>query len=420
MAQQDKRPFDIIVWGATGYTGGLVVDYLNANASQSLSWAIAGRNKTKLEQIKSKLSKDVGLFVAESEFQYQDITKLTKTLIATAGPFLVVGEGMVKACIATRTHYVDCTGEPSWVYEMIEKYGVAAQASKTMIVSFCGFDCVPSDMGTFMVVDHIRGTMRKDVGEVKAYIGPVKGGASGGTLNTVFTTFEKADMKSLRKASQPYGLNPPGKIPATTAFDKDQRLGKWNDEMHKWTIPWIMATVNLRCVRRSAALADYGPYFHYNEALLTKSWMYALVFPVLLLLFVVLAFLRPTRWLLRKFITQPGQGPALASRQKCHYTYTIIARTAEPRPRKVVGTLTGKDAYEDTAMMLVQCAMCIVENFDELPGKQGGFLTPASAFGATLLQRLRGTGMNLAITDDGGPLSPQPTSPSKNQLRQSL
>ncbi|CAO3615954.1 unnamed protein product [Cunninghamella echinulata] len=351
-----SRKYDIVVYGATGFTGELTCEYIAEINDESLKWAIAGRSISKLEKVKENLikvnesAKDIDLIVADatSPESLDAFLKDTTVVISTVGPFTLYGTPLVEACIRQKTHYVDITGEYNWIKSIIDKYHEKAKEEQVMIVPTCGFDSVPSDLGVFMVVDFIRQKHNLSTADVKTSVVKIVGKASGGTLQTMLVSLSD---KSLTNSQQfdPYliasekGLDKPYLPP----FYKDYDFGK------KWQTFFIMSVINEKVVRRSWSLygekgQSYGKLFKYRETMslpflpaLLLSSVFFTVMP-LAAIFLKFGWIRRT---VQKIIPQGGEGPSLEDRLKGKFEYQVVG-TAETEPYdspiRVRGYVKGK------------------------------------------------------------------------------
>eukprot|EP00127_Corallochytrium_limacisporum_P003922 Clim_evm7s155 gene=Clim_evmTU7s155 len=385
--------FDFIVWGATGYTGNLVVEYLAKRPSTNYKWAIAGRTKSKLEKIKAnavalnpKLS-DLEIVVADvsNQSSIEAMVNKAKLVIATAGPYVRVGEPVVKACAKLGTSYVDVTGETYWVKEMIQKYEADAKRTGATLVSCCGFDSVPAEMTTFFMAQKMKELTGEETKSVRSYV-RVRGGASGGTLGTMFAGFEAGKISEGGKPSLLNTPTYPGKQNKRDDFSVD-----YQKEMGQYYGPFIMANTNTRIVRRTQALlADkngtgYGQNFTYFEHQLFPSYWAAKSTQIGLAIFAVVMFIPPLRWILKRLIPAPGTGAEESQRKKNYFIYNAIAES--PSGKRVKGLMSGPDPYEETAKYAAETSIAILANRPDT-----GFLTPATAGGQTLLKALEQAG----------------------------
>ncbi len=389
--------FDLVLWGASGFTGRLTANYLAKHAGDT-KWAIAGRNKAKLEG----LGFDVPILVGDShdETSLDAIVKQTKVLCTTVGPYTKYGTPLVAACAKAGINYCDLTGETNWMMGTVRQFHDAAKASGARIVHTCGFDSIPSDLGVLMMHEHAAAN-GEALAEVRYYVDHMSGAVSGGTVASMLSVAERLNDKDVRRAlADPYALNPEGAHRGTDG--RDLFGARYDAEADRWTGPFIMAGVNTRVVRRSNALADfkYGKDFRYSEVTNTgrgaKGWFRATTLATGLGAFAGAIAIAPTRWLLKNTVLpKPGQGPNKAQREAGSFQITLRAKTQSGGEFK--GKVTGEQdpGYGETAKMLSQSALCLAH--DELPSG-GGVLTPATAMGTTLIERLKKAGMGFEIS----------------------
>ena len=258
------KDYDIVIYGATGFTGKLCAKYLSENAN-GINWAIAGRNKEKLEDVKKEFSLDVDIFIAESDDEeaLDQITNKTKVILTTAGPFHRYGSKLVKSCVKNSSHYVDITGESFWIREMIDKHHDEASSKGVRIIPACGYDSLPSDLGSYFVRKKVKGPIKR----IESFHAG-QGGVSGGTTETGFSM---GDLNLDKKMNDPFVLNPAESISKEQRAKSSDMIGiKYNKTIKAWTGPFIMATANTRVVRRTEALLSlrqesYGSNFTYQE-----------------------------------------------------------------------------------------------------------------------------------------------------------
>jgi len=258
-----KRKYDVIVWGATGFTGKWVAKHLFDQYSQKqLNWAIAGRNPVKLEKVREFIGDDlssVDILLADSD-EFDSLLEMvaqTKVIISTVGPYAYYGSELIEACVTKGTDYVDLCGEVPWMREMIDTYQSQAQQSGARIVHSCGFDSIPSDMGNYFIQTQAHAEFGCYLQQVRYSLTKVKGGISGGTFASMLNIIKLAvEDKQVRKLLlNPYSLNPD---PSFNGVDgRDQSGAVFNKELNKWTAPFIMSAINTRIVRRSNALLGY-------------------------------------------------------------------------------------------------------------------------------------------------------------------
>lgn len=310
------------------------------------------------------------------------------------------GTPLVEACIRQGTHYVDITGEFPWIKKIIDSYDDEAKAKKVMIVPTCGFDSVPSDLGVFMLSEYMHTKHGLDLADVKMSLTKVRGGVSGGTVQSSIAIMAESGL-SPKELSNPYLLATRKGVdkPSLPTLKRDHDFGG------KWQAYFMMAAVNEKVVHRSASIwadrgKNYGNLFTYKETMSFKflpafvltSFLYTIV-PLAALLFKV-PFIYNT---VKNILPNSGDGPNAEQRAKGMFDIEFVG-TAENEPYddplRVKGTVKGfrDPGYGDTCRMVAESALCVVKSLNELPGKEGGILTPATAFGNVLLERLRHNG----------------------------
>ncbi len=270
------RKYDVVLYGATGFVGKQTVAYFAdlQNSEPELTWAIAGRSKDKLEAVKNAVgqgAKKAGVVVADAHDKaaLDKLAKSTKVVLSTAGPFALYGTDLVEACVNNGTHYVDITGETPWVHGLIEKFHETAKKNSTRIIPFCGFDSVPSDLGTWLVAKTMFENYGEPVQSVKSAFS-MRGGVNGGTLASMFNFLGSGKEKLL---ADPFLLNPQTTKPQATSEHRDPIAPIHDADFKAWLGPFFMGPINTRVVRRSAALLTsthskprlYADDFHYQE-----------------------------------------------------------------------------------------------------------------------------------------------------------
>jgi short subunit dehydrogenase-like uncharacterized protein len=403
---------DVVLFGATGFTGRLVAEYMAEHAPKAgIRWAIAGRNRDKLEAVRSSIGlRDLPLHVADSldTAALDDLVPRARVICTTVGPYVKFGKELVRACAKHGVSYCDLAGEATFVRAMIDECHETAKARKARIVTSAGFDSIPSDLGTYMAWEHARRVHHEDLSWVKIFTGRIKGETSGGTIASGLVLLDalKESRDVRRLVRDPHALDPTPWRGPRDPFEDDQRGVRFDRDLGRWTAPFVMAAVNTRVVRRSHALlqadgAGYGRRFRYHEAmgfrrgprgLLQASMMTAGIAG-----FFAAASMKPTRALLeRTFLPAPGEGPSRTSIENGFFEMHVLAKTESGR--RLRGRVAGvrDPGYGETAKMLSESAFCLAK--DELPPRHG-ILTPASAMGMTLIERLRAAGMTFDIAD---------------------
>jgi len=396
---QPQSEFDVIVWGATGFTGRLVVEYLleRYGLDTSVRWAIAGRNQAKLDTLKAELgdaASELPTFTADSHDRdsLQALVARTRVIITTVGPYAKYGSELVAACVENGTHYCDLAGEAQFMRKMIDQHEQAARQSGARIVHACGFDSVPSDIGVYYLQQQARLQFGVPCSRVTMRVKAMKGSVSGGTIDSMMNAIEEAktDREVARVLVNPYSLCPEG---ARKGPDKRDQTGPVKDEDHGvWTAPFVMAGINTKIVRRSNALmnAAYGPGFRYQEAMWTGAGITGYFKAMQITLGLGVVMLAGSVDVLRAgmqklFLPKPGEGPDRDQRDNGFYNFIMLGKTDDGKTITVKVRGDRDPGYGSTSKILGECGVCLA--LDELP-VGGGFWTPASAMGDALLKRL--------------------------------
>lgn len=367
--------YDIVLYGATGFTGRQTATYMEEHAPDGLRWAIAGRSAEKLRAIADGLKRHAGIVVADSAdaATVDAMVADARVVLSTAGPFSKHGEPVVAACARAGVDYVDVTGEVPFIRRMIDRYHEVAIKSHARIIPACGFDSIPSDLGTLMLVQALRDA-GQECRQVKAFfLG--KGGFTGGTLATALHTAGEENEALLK---DPFLLNPRDRRPPDDPKNADLDHAITDEDLDGWAGPFFMAPVNTRIVRRSAALADeygatYGSEFRYWEAMGPVN--------------------------ASRFGPAPGEGPSDKVMDEGFMRVRLFAH--ESAGLKLEGEIfsEGDPANRVTVKMVCESAMALVFDRDRLPGgpTRGGILTPATGLGVVLVERLRAAGMRFEV-----------------------
>jgi short subunit dehydrogenase-like uncharacterized protein len=433
---RDSRQYDVILFGATGFTGELCARYLAGETGRKqargmpLVWALAGRDAKKLEKVKASLTVDPkvsnppDIVIADSNDQQsmQRMTAQTRVVLSTVGPFAKYGTPLIAACVKTGTDYADTTGEAPWVADMIAQYSEQAEKNGSLLINMCGFDSVPSDLGAYLVADYLRSEHGTGVTHMQGYA-KMNGSVSGGTIQSVLDGITASPEKK-RQVFDIYLLNPDGTAPPRKRrLEVDQKLPVYDELSGKWTTPWVMATINTRVTRRSIGLrklldpkgVGYGEQASYNETMPTPSAFWAFAAWISLIFFGILLILPPTRWLLTRFVLpSPGQGPSKERRARTTFEQKVIG--VGENGKKAVATISGGDAgYEETAKMASECALMLSQDRSSLElnslvrgpkgatGVIGGFYTPSVVGGRLLADRLVAAGLGVKVEPYDGP-----------------
>lgn len=396
----ERRELDLVLWGATGFTGRLVARHLASVAPAGLRWAVAGRDAAKLERLHGDL--DAGRITADAADpdSLDALARRTHVVVSTVGPFVRHGTPLVEACVRHGTDYGDITGEPQWIRTTIDRFHDAARDSGARIVHCCAFDSVPSDLGVWTAHRHLQREHGTSLARARMYVRSMSGGFSGGTIESILTLLEQAaaDRDVRRVVADPYGLNPTGERHGPDG--PDQRGPRHDDDLGRWTAPFLMAGINTRVVRRTNALLGwpYGREFRYGECTLASGRLNATLMAAGMGVFAAAAMTGPTRALLRRLLPSPGQGPSEQERESGRFRLLVRGHGADPAAPPVHVTVAGDrdPGYAMTSVMLAEAALCLA--LDE-PASGGGVLTPAVAMGDRLVDRLRRAGMRFDAED---------------------
>ncbi|MDX1480210.1 MAG: saccharopine dehydrogenase NADP-binding domain-containing protein [Woeseiaceae bacterium] len=401
MASADSkqpRELDVVVFGATGFTGRLVSEYLHARygGGKELRWGIAGRSRDKLERLRDELDggDSMPLFVADSRDSeaLDDLTRRTRVVLSTVGPYAKYGSPLVEACVRNATDYCDLAGEVQWMRQMIDTHGDVAAASGARIVHACGFDSVPSDIGVWFLQKEARSRFGEPLSEVTLLVRAMRGGFSGGTAASLLNVIEETrkDRQLARQLADPYTLNPEGL--RNGPDERDQTGPAYSEHFGVWTSPFVMAVINQRIVRRSNALLDfaYGRDFRYREAVTagpgTSGRLKALAATAGLGGFMLASSNELLReHVVRRLLPDPGTGPDAAARERGFFNLLIGGTTTDGQALTARVTGDRDPGYGSTSRMIAESAVCLAK--DEL-AVGGGFWTPAAAMGDPLLARL--------------------------------
>lgn len=397
---QASGKFDVVVYGATGFTGTLVAEYLlrEYGVGADLSWAIAGRNAARLEDVRRGLgdaARELDIVVADSldRDALAALAASTRVVLSTVGPYALYGTPLVEACVEAGTSYCDLAGEVQWIRRMVDAQHERARESGARIVHCCGFDSIPMDMGAHFLQASAHARYGAYCDSIALYVKATKGTASGGTLASMINIIEeaRADRSVARILADPYALNPDGEREGPDGRDQSNVMR--DPDVDSWTAPFVMAGVNTRVVRRSHALAGYpwGRGFRYREAVLTgkgfAGWFKGAMMTMALGALVLGVSFAPTRKLLQKFVLpKPGEGPDREMQRTGFFNLVQVGKLPDGRVIRTKITGDQDPGYGSTSKMLGEAAVCLArDNLDSA----GGVLTPAAAMGDALLVRLR-------------------------------
>ena len=391
--------YDLVVFGATGFVGRILCQYLldHVGINGSVKWAIASRSQAKLNALVSTLgASSLPQIIADvtDEASLQELCAQTQVVISTVGPYALYGEPLVKVCAETGTDYCDLTGEPQWIRRMIQRYSATAKQSGARIVHCCGFDSIPSDLGVYYLQQQAKQQFGQVCDRIKMRVKAAQGGVSGGTAASGINIAKEASADSAlrQELDNPYSL-----CPDSSQLPEHPQIlvpVEYDPDFQGWVSPFVMAAVNTRIVLRSNTLLDYayGKQFQYDEAVLTgpnaTGWLAAQGLGVGLVGMAVAMAFSPTRWLLENtIIPKSGEGPSQADQEQGFYDLRFWGATAEGKTIQVKVTGDRDPGYGSTAKILGQAGLCLTEDFPPSV-KAGGFWTPASMFGDVLIDRL--------------------------------
>jgi short subunit dehydrogenase-like uncharacterized protein len=375
--------FDIVVYGATGFTGRLVAEYLATHYrdDKRLKWAMAGRSLDKLAQVRDEIgaAADTPLLAADSSdpASLQAMIAQTKLVISTVGPYQLYGSDLVAACAASGTDYVDLCGEPVWMRQMIDKHEAAAKASGARIVFSCGFDSVPFELGAFFVQEEAKRVFGAPASRVKGRVREMRGTLSGGTAASAKATFDAVarDLSLVAILKNPFALTPEFQGPKQPPGSKPL----YEEDLQSWSAPFMMATINTRNVHRANLLMGfpYGKEFVYDEMVLTGPGEKGEVNAKK----VMAANAEKTG----PNAPKPGEGPSKEERENGRFELLYVAIAPDGRQARAVVTGDRDPGYGSTSKMISECAICLLRDTPDVPA---GIWTPGAAMREALVRRL--------------------------------
>ena len=381
----NQREFDVVLYGATGFTGRQTVRYFTSFAPPELKWAIAGRNRSKLEALHA----GVPVIVADSSDQsaIDKMVEQTRVLLTTAGPFALYGAGIVDACVRFHTHYCDITGETPWVRSLIDRYHHKAEAEGTRLIPCSGFDSVPSDLGAML----IAGLLGPQTATVKGFF-QMSGGLNGGTLASALNMAETGANQLMR---DPFLLSPLMQRPLKD-LETDPTGAVYDEDAKTWVAPFLMSAINTRVVRRSCQIS--GVDFAYQEYLKMHGSMagpLAVTVAAGGALFQAGLHFSPFRQFLRAVAPAPGAGPKEKTMDDGWFRCQFVGRSSDGRTARALIADKGDPGNRVTVKCLCESALALA--LDDLPAR-AGFLTPSTGLGDALVKRLRHRGMELSVS----------------------
>ncbi|MCY7337202.1 MAG: saccharopine dehydrogenase NADP-binding domain-containing protein [Chamaesiphon sp.] len=400
-----ETTYDVVLYGASGFVGRQTVRYFAEDAGDEVRWAIAGRDRDKLESVRAEVGIDVDILVADSQDRtaIDAIVDRTRVVLNTAGPFALYGDAIVDACVRYRTHYVDITGETPWVKGLIDRYHLQAATDGTRIIPCCGFDSVPADLGAYLLVRYLQRELGANCTQVKAYY-QAAGGFNGGTLASGLSIYNRGELNLV---SNPFLLNPPESIPTDLERHRDPTAPQYDVEMGTWVAPFFMGVVNTRIVRRSWALFDrwqesYGRDFSYQEYFKFDppwAWLQSAAMVGSMAVIAGAIAIPPLRYLLESIIPQAGSGPTEQTMNEGWFRCELLGWGSQGQRVRGLIADVGDPGNRATVKFVCESALGLAVDFDKLPGgvQRGGILTPATGLGDVLVERLQRAGMRLEV-----------------------
>ena len=400
--------FDVIVFGASGFTGRLVADYLNTayGAGDEVAWAMAGRKLDKLADVRREIGAPARLPLlaadASDPAAMAALVRQARVVITTVGPYQRHGQALVEACAQAGTDYVDLCGEPGWMAQMIPLLEAPARASGARIVFSCGFDSIPFDLGVVFLQDEAQRRFGAPLTQVRGRVRSMKGGMSGGTMASALATIEAMgrDPALARTMADPFALTPGFQGPV----QPDGESAFYDVMAKSWTGPFMMATINTKNVHRTNALRGHpwGRDFLYDERMLTGrgtkgEWLAKALAGGTQIQNALLGF-GPTRALLRNFVLpKPGQGPGPSQRAAGRYDLLFIGEAADGRTLRASVKGDRDPGYGSTSKLVAESALCLIHEISRRT-TGGGVWTPGAAMGLALMRRLhKRAGLRFAV-----------------------
>jgi len=375
--------FDIVVYGASGFTGRLVAEYLASRygADRNLKWAMAGRDLDKLALVRSEIgaSQDVQLISADAGDlkSLRAMAERTKAVITTVGPYQLYGSELVAICAESGTDYLDLCGEPAWMRHMIDAHDATARSTGARIVFSCGFDSIPFELGVFFLQENAKKILGAPAPRVKGRVRKMKGTFSGGTAASLKATYAAAakDSGLVTLLKDPFALTPGFTGPKQPPGNRPE----FDSDLQMWTAPFVMATINTRNVHRSNLLQDfsYGKDFVYDEMMIAGPGEKGEA--------TAKAIVGANASMGGADGPKPGEGPSKEERETGFYDLMFLGIGADGRQIRAVVRGDRDPGYGSTSKMISESAICLVKEATDVPG---GVWTPGAAMGHRLIKRL--------------------------------
>ncbi len=404
------RIFDVIVWGASGFTGRLVAEYLLAQygLDGKVRWAMAGRSEDKLIKVRAELgNEDIPILLADSddEESLAELAARSKVICSTVGPYAKHGSKLVAACIAQGADYCDLSGEAQWIRKMVDQHHNAAVEAGVRIVNSCGFDSIPSDMGVYFLQREIHAKTGQYAQHIKFRLRVMKGKLSGGTFASMANLLKEAGEDSLTRKvlKSPYGLNPEMENQGNDKPDLQAIIH--DDDIPAYIAPFMMAGINTKIVRRSHALAGfpYGKDFLYDEAVISGPGFKGKLKGIAMTLGLATMVIGKPGSALRNFLERkmpkPGEGPNKEERENGFFNILLLGKMSNGDIIRAKVTGDRDPGYGSTSKMLGESAVCLALDKEQTP-EIAGLLTSSTAMGEVLLERLqKNAGLTFSILE---------------------
>jgi short subunit dehydrogenase-like uncharacterized protein len=380
---KSSSKFDIVVYGATGFTGQLVAEYLASHyrGDKQLKWAMAGRSLDKLKSVRDAIgaAADTALIVADAGdgASLKAMIDQTRSVLTTVGPYQLYGSDLVAACAASGTDYLDLCGEPVWMRQMIDAHEASAKSTGARIVFSCGFDSLPFELGVLFAQQAAKKSFGAPVARVKGRVRDMRGTFSGGTYASIKATFSAAarDLSLVAMLKNPFVLTPGFEGPKQPPGNKPL----FDEDMKMWTAPFVMSTINTRSVHRSNLLMGfpYGRDFVYDEMVLTGAGEKGEANAKLVM--------AANNKMSGSDGPKPGEGPSKEERDSGSYDLLFVALAPDGRQARIAVRGNRDPGYGSTSKMIAECAVCLLRDAPEVPG---GIWTPGAAMGDRVIKRL--------------------------------
>lgn len=411
-----SRLYEVIVFGATGFTGKYTCEHVVSSLPTDLKWAVAGRSAEKLQKLVKELQSTHPDRVAPEvetssldKASLQQLVSKTKVLISTVGPYHLYGEAVVAACAESGTHYLDVTGESPWVLDMIKKYDSVAKSNNAIMIPQIGLESAPADLLSWSMVTYARQTLSAGIAELVFSVYDMKGSPSGGTLGTVISLFDVYSLSKVTESMKPYSLSAipaPKKLPCEAPLLEKAFGVRTARDMGTLTSS-LQGNADATIVHRTWSLLDggdfYGPRFRFKPYMNVRNIFTGVMVHFALAIGALLLLLPPVRWMMKSQVFQPGDGPSREASRNDYVEYralaTVDAEGTDPNdPKRITGRLAWQGSmYRLTGVFLAEAALVLAREGEcEAKKVGGGFLTPAT-LGVPFLEKLQTAGLKVHV-----------------------